>query len=470
MKSLESELNDQIAGIAWSLWSSLGVPGIERFHDNCLIQLEELIILTSMVADFDPRLRDEALDWLSRYHECCSISRLKSLSNHLETTDKNLFFKFANTLNETSSSKWPKSENIGRFKPKLSSKATPLELEKPSLLNLRLRFLFSPGVKADVLTHLLTNSEINFSSSDLVQIGYSKRSIMTALDHLVASGFLTLISVRNQKKYEIKKPKELRVVIGKLPKIAPPWFKILQAIILLRSIFPQLEKSSDTTKGIILRNCLRKIEPLLPAFVSPVLDNIPDFKKDWKSIIEILNAMRQGDFYMQYQVFDEFEKVTIDILRNLYQVDDCIDGIEIIERYIELNQKKHLEIYKECYQLFLSFAKDLEVRLEYFFKFPFHKAMDETLSDLPYHFSQEQLPSFLQKLKQLKPIMQIDNPLLAIRQYKLFMPELTMLRQFLNTFRKRLQDLYFINTRVYLLTSPDVLFKRHLVIDLFKEF
>lgn len=467
MNPLLSEIDSQISGLAWSLWNTLGVAGVDHFHDSCLIQLEELILMTTMVSHTDHRLRNEALDWLSKYHESCSVSRLKTLLDYLSTDDKLYFFQFARTLNSLSTAKWPVGEESSQFKTKLSGKTVPPKLAEPSLLNLRLRYLFSPGVKADVLTQLLTKSKNTFSSSDLVEIGYSKRSIMTALDDFAASGFLNSINVRNQKNYEIKQPKELQVVLGKLPKTAPPWNKILQAIVIIRSTLPQLENASEITRGIVFRNCLQKIEPLLPGFISPLLNSSPDFQKDWRAIIEVINAIRQGNFYMQYQVFDEFEKIVIDILRHLYQVDDCVDGIETIESQLALEQKRHLEIYKECYQLFLSFSNDVEKGLRQFLQYPFHKIMDETLSELTYRFSQEKLPLFLQAIKQIKTIDQINNPQQAIFQYKQFIPSLMVLRQFLNTFRKQLQELYFINTKVYLLTLPDVLYKRHQVRDLF---
>ncbi len=465
MNNLRREFDHQIAGIAWSLWKELGVAGIDRFHESCLVQPEELIIMTMLVAEYDPRLVGEALDWLSRYHECISVSRLRTLLKNMDADTLRSFSQFATALNSISSAKWPDAAKSTLFRTKVSGKSILPSLDSPALLMLRIRSLFGPGARADTLTHFLTRSGLQFSAADLVEIGYSKKSIMTALDHLASSGIMAVIHVRNKKNYELKRPKELQMVIGKLPKIAPPWNKIIQAISMIRAAIPELEKSSETTKVVILRNCLKKIEPLLPTFISPILQNSPDFERAWKAIMELLNAFRTGNFFMQFQVYDAFETLVIHLLQMLYPLDDCIDGIESISYELENDSSTHAKIYKECYQLFISFVADLQTRLKQFLEFPFHSMMDESLAEIIYRFSKEKLP----KGEQITSSEQITSESLAIRQYRLFKPELQMLRQFISTFRKRLEELYFVETKIHLLSSSDTLTKRHLVRNLFSK-
>lgn len=467
MNTLTDEFDHYLAGIAWNSWRELGVAGINRFYQNCLIQPEELIILTTIISKYDPRLRDEALDWCSRYHEYISVSRLRTFLRNMGADAMHSFSQFAAALNSVSSAKWPNEGEVPLFTAKVSGKSSLPALESPSLLMLRLRNLFGPGAKADILTHLLTRNGMHFSASDLIEIGYSKRSLMTALDHLAASGILVVTNVRNKKNYELKKPKELQIIIGKLPKIAPPWIKILQAIVAIRSVIPELQNSSKITKGVILRNCLIKVEPLLPIFISPILHNTPDFERDWKAVMEVFKAFQQGNFFMQFEVYDEFDKLVIRLLNDLYQVHDCLDGIEMIQDRREFEANRHKDVYKECYQLFLSFVGDLKVRLKRFLEFPFHKMLDEPLADIPYRFSKEKLPKLLEKIEQIQSIDRITNVQSAVRQYQMLMPEIDILRQFIYTFKKRLEDLYFVKTDIHLLTLPTILEKRHLVLDLF---
>lgn len=466
IENLLAEFDHILAGMAWNLWRELGVPGTSRLYENCLVQPEELIILTALIEKNDPRLRDEALDWLSRYHTFISVSRLRTFLNDLDSEVLQSFSQFASSLNAVSSAKWPMAERGASVSPILSGKSLLPSLHAPSLLQLRLRNLFGPGAKADVLTVFLTSNALHFSASDLIEVGYAKRSLMTALDQLAASGLLEASLVKNRKNYELRKPKELQVIIGKLPKIAPPWIKILKAIIAIRAVIPELQNSSEITRGIILRNCLIKIESLLPYF-SSIIHAEPDFKRDWMALKELFKSFSQGNFPMEFDVHSDLDKIVIQLLSELYRVNDCVDGIEMILSEKEFKDDRHKEVYKECYQLFLSFKSDLELSLKHFFDFPIHKMMDEALADIFYRFSKEKLPHLIEKVKQVQSIDRITTPQLAARQYQMFMPELDILRQFIYTFRKRLEDLYFIQTNVNLLSLPTTLYKRHLVLDLF---
>ncbi len=467
MDTLRQELDHYIAGIAWSAWRELGVVGIDRFYENCLIQPEELIILTAIISKFDPRLRDEALDWASRYHEYISVSRLRTFLKELGADVEHSFSQFAAALNLISSAKWPNPEKVARATVKVSGKSSLPALECPSLLMLRLRNLFGPGAKADILTQFLTRNGMHFSAADLTEIGYSKRSLMTVLDHLAASEVLAVTHVRNKKNYALKKTKELQIIIGKLPKIAPPWIKILQVIVAIHSVIPEIQNSSETTKGVIFRNCLSKIEPLLPMFISPILRNTLNFEQDWKAVTEIFKAFQQGNFFRHFEVYDEFDKIVSNLLCDLDQVDDCVDGIEMIQSEKEFKGSRHEVIYKESYQLFLSFVSDLKVRLKQFLEFPFHKMMDESLADISYRFSKEKLPQLWEKMELIQSIDRITNVQSTVWQYQIFMTECDVLRQFINTFRKRLKELYFVKTDNHLLVLPTKLYKRHLVLNLF---
>ena len=76
MQTLSQKIDQYLLDLTWSLWTELGVLGVKRHHQHCLIAPEELILLTALIAELDPRLRDESLDWCSQYHHLISISRL----------------------------------------------------------------------------------------------------------------------------------------------------------------------------------------------------------------------------------------------------------------------------------------------------------------------------------------------------------------------------------------------------------
>ena len=142
MKTIAQRLDDGLIDLAWSLWTELGVAGTIHRHENCLISLEELIILTAVIADSDPRLRDEALDWCSHYHHLVSISRLKTLVKKFGNPIFEPFSIFASTLNTNTQSNWPIFSEVIPLKFIPSGKSILPPLDTPALIAITLKSLF----------------------------------------------------------------------------------------------------------------------------------------------------------------------------------------------------------------------------------------------------------------------------------------------------------------------------------------
>ena len=334
METLIEQFDHGLADLAWSLWNELGVAGTDRKHQRCLIALEELIILTAVIAESDPRLRDEALDWCSRYHHFVSVSRLRTLVKILGEPVYLPFSVFAMTLNSIAQSNWPIFANAIPLDFKPSGKSS-LRCEAPALFGLRLRTLFGVGVRADLLAFFLTQKKTVVTASDVVEIGYSKRSLADTLDNLVQSGLLVTSVVRNQRKYELVKKEQLKKVVGELPEVAPPWLRILEVLISLRTNLQQFEKKSITTNVVIIRNTLARLENLLHALNLSPPPLQADLNQYWESItkwlLETVNAFAQGNFRGDFKVDDDdFENTVSSLMQYLYNVDDCLDGLEYI--------------------------------------------------------------------------------------------------------------------------------------------
>ena len=107
MLTLSKRLDSLLLDLAWSLWTELGVAGVKRSHQQFLITLEELILLTVSLAETDPRLRDESLDWCSQYHHFISVSRLKSIMKSFGSSLNEPFSSYSSTLNSQSGTAWP---------------------------------------------------------------------------------------------------------------------------------------------------------------------------------------------------------------------------------------------------------------------------------------------------------------------------------------------------------------------------
>ena len=333
MKTNIQRLNDGLAEIAWSLWTELGIAGTFRKHKDCLLSLEELIILTAAVADYDPRLRDEALDWCSRYHHFVSVSRLKTLIKKIGDPIFEPFSTFASTLNTITQSNWPIFSEVVPLKFSPSGKSVLPSLNAPALLQLRLRSFFGVGARADLFTYFLTEIKSNFSASDAVDIGYSKRSLAELLDNLTLSGFLTSSISRNQRKYELIRTEQLKRVVGEPPEFSPPWFRILKVLISLRNTLYLSEKTDDITKVVVIRNDLERMKTLLSSIhlFPPSLESNPaqflEHFLEW--LLGYVRSVAQGNFEGQFKVNDDFEKIISALIQDIYKVNDCFGWVGI---------------------------------------------------------------------------------------------------------------------------------------------
>lgn len=255
MPATSKELDQLLLDLAWSLWTELGVAGIKRKHKKFLITLEELIILTVALAEIDPRLRDESLDWCSKYHHFISVSRLKSIMKSFSSLNEP-FSIYSITLNSLSGSAWPVFQDSSPLRVTLSHKSCLLSLESPALLNIRARSIFGTGARADLLTFFLTHEKTDFAASDVAEIGYSKRNLAEILEEFCLGGLFEKFLLRNQQRYRLIKNDQLIEVLGPIPDYAPSWRTIFEILLALRDCISRTEKSSESTRVVEIHNIL----------------------------------------------------------------------------------------------------------------------------------------------------------------------------------------------------------------------
>ncbi|MDN3506027.1 MAG: hypothetical protein P0S96_02220 [Simkaniaceae bacterium] len=260
------------------------MAGIKRRHQNTLILLEELILLTVVLGEEDPRLRDEALDWCVKYHKFVSISRLQTLIKSIGTAIHLPFSLFAETVNMASKSKWPVFVNTTSLKFRPSGKSNPPKCELPALLSLRLRALFGVGARSDLITFFLTQKEGAFTAATAAEIGYSKRSLATLLEDFVQSGFFDSYIYQNKKYYRFKKRDQMTKTVGKMPSKILPWRQFIEILLPLRACIQQVEHKSELIKFVEVRKVLLTMENQLQKLnVVPLPSLELDHKAYWDS-------------------------------------------------------------------------------------------------------------------------------------------------------------------------------------------
>ena len=115
-------LVELLLDLAWSQWTALGVAGSGRVAE-VPVDLEALLLLTAELAEEDPRLRDEALDWCSRFHGFASKPRLKQLLRRSPPSVQSAFGPFAHALEQHAGTPWPGSSGAGSVPTGLSGAA-----------------------------------------------------------------------------------------------------------------------------------------------------------------------------------------------------------------------------------------------------------------------------------------------------------------------------------------------------------
>lgn len=264
MQTLSQKLEKNLLDLAWSLWTELGVAGVIRNHQQVLIMPEELILLTSVLAKSDPRLRDEALDWCTRNHQFISISRLRTLIKSLDKLAYASYSTFAATLNSVTLGHWPLLTSNSALKFIPSAKSQPPQFENPALLSFRLRALFGVGARADlILFFLMQRRRSDFSISDTTETGYTKRNLADVLENFVRAGIFHVFLIQNQKRYSFVKRDQLIKILHPLPKFMPSWTLILKVILKLRACIQYVENKSEGTKIVEIHKVLMELEDSL---------------------------------------------------------------------------------------------------------------------------------------------------------------------------------------------------------------
>lgn len=210
MTSSNHPLANLALDMAWSLWDELGVTGTVRRHQDQAVDLEPLILFAAWLGDrCDRRLWEEVVDWCSAQHEFVNVARLKRLYSATDPEVQPAFARLAAAVNANAPrAGWPYASapvQTGR-----SEKSRPPELERPALLQLRLRALFGVTSRAEVLRLLLVAGGRRWTASGLAwNAAFSKVNVASVLEAFRSISIVHVEESGTQRIYRLARADEL---------------------------------------------------------------------------------------------------------------------------------------------------------------------------------------------------------------------------------------------------------------------
>jgi len=209
---LEESLNacqKYFLDLTWAHWNRFGATGFGPMN-HCSLDPEALLMLTSFVGQEEGRLLEIMGEWIHQHGSLISIERLKKLvkicekdSSEAETREtKDVFHKASSVLGnivfkfipKTQYPKWKKLFHMEKFASPLSEVSSKRIKESNVVVQqnllMRLRYLFGPGTRSDILYFVLVIDHqkknpfnLEISSPTLARsLGYNMSSVHRTLN------------------------------------------------------------------------------------------------------------------------------------------------------------------------------------------------------------------------------------------------------------------------------------------------
>ena len=226
LPDFRSRCQEAVLDLLWRQWCSLGVSGhAAPAHPDRLIDLESLVLATSSLGCLEPRLFDEALDWLASFGFLINLQRLANLHRTHPLGKSQVLAAIADWLvNKATQPRWkaitkndPKDRDAlvpeplfsgsegpppaildqifrargldrSAFQPRGMSRA-PQPLLPPNLMA-SLRALIGVSARVEIVL-FLSGSQTAAGAAEIARAtGYAPRTLQALLQEMLLSGHL----------------------------------------------------------------------------------------------------------------------------------------------------------------------------------------------------------------------------------------------------------------------------------------
>ncbi|MFZ4695896.1 MAG: hypothetical protein ACOYMV_12295 [Verrucomicrobiia bacterium] len=259
LNKFRTELSQTVLDFLWAAWSQVGVMGGAAPSIPCIVDPEPMLLQTWACARQDPRVFDEALDWLVQNGRWINVGRLTTLMKEDQVCPPSLVGAMAAFMSQHD--KTPKWKTLAhRCQPKKDTVAQPLFLRQgkplsskgderdetffgygwlrspvrprnqsqplpswtPAGLLLKSRAFFGVSIRADVYAYLMVNGPCT-ASRLAREMGYSQRRVQDALVDMQMGNAFQIRQDGNRKEYFIPAQKGWHLLFEVPPKTIR-WF------------------------------------------------------------------------------------------------------------------------------------------------------------------------------------------------------------------------------------------------------
>jgi hypothetical protein len=283
ISDLRTTVNRGLLDFAWRQWSQLGVSANVTGGDLWAADPEALILFTLGIARRDPRLFDEVLDWVALNQKLLSMQRLRNLTGRFpvdgnliaavvawtrgpEPTDVLVSQERAvpTRAKEGDQAKQsvfspdvlgfvakadPIFAEYGFIRPLVvrSGKSREPDLGRPVNFAFRLRQLFGPGSRSEVMRVLLTYRDGPLDAARIAdEAAFAKRNASEALTAVAASGAISATWSGNERHFRARRePWATLLGLDDMP-VFVSWVHLLPAVLELST---WLDEKTDSVES-----------------------------------------------------------------------------------------------------------------------------------------------------------------------------------------------------------------------------
>lgn len=255
--NFNAQTRELLLDLVWRQWSVLGVAGHGVKEPNWIVDIEALVLVTTVHGRSDPRLFDEMLDWLWSNAQWVNVQRLRNIQKQLALGDGRVLSAVADWLSQRSTlSKWKplaketeasqKTEPLFRLANTRESlwqgELDPIfarhglqrgaveqrEMSRPpnprpaAVLSWKLRSLFGVQARCEILQWLLTH-ERGHAAEIARATYYYPRTVEDTLREFVASGLVSSAPTGRAISYWVQSDQWLFLRSWAEPRLFPRW-------------------------------------------------------------------------------------------------------------------------------------------------------------------------------------------------------------------------------------------------------